>query len=69
MPKTRTKDPAYLLTVHLTDDRKSKHYFHTFKSARHYAKDRCNERTVTRIVVSGGAEGTVTLYDREKADA
>lgn len=53
MTKCSNESPTYKLTVHLTGDRKSVHHFHTTKSARHYAKEICNNHNTRRITLVG----------------
>ena len=45
--------PTYHLTVHMSGGRKAPHTFHTYKSARHYAKAQCNNANVERITLTG----------------
>jgi hypothetical protein len=65
MPKVRSdKSPTYKLTVHLVGDRKSVHHFHTPKSARHYAKEICNNQNTQRITLVG-PDLSQTLFSAE----
>ena len=57
--KTEAK---YLMTVNLTDNRRSTHKFHTIKSARHYAKSLCENNNVVSIKLSGDGLPQTTLF-------